>query len=96
MPRVPRLTWIEDPQSFCYTPHVEHETQQGVSQCALDYQVEPMNALNAQDVKRAAMLVMLLMLVYTAPQWLLSPGQAKTSSYEAPWIYPGLEPQNSH
>jgi hypothetical protein len=47
--------------------------------------------MDKEDLRRAALLTMLVLLVYTAPQWLY-PHQARASSYEAPWIYPGLEP----
>jgi hypothetical protein len=47
--------------------------------------------MDKEDFRKAAMLIMLLLLVYTAPQW-MAPGKAQTSAYEAPWIYPGLEP----
>jgi hypothetical protein len=42
-------------------------------------------------LKRVWTGVMLILLVATAPQWMQS-GAAKASAYEAPWIYPGLEP----
>jgi hypothetical protein len=45
-----------------------------------------------QDIKRAVMLVMLGLLVYTAPQWLFTKEQPRQAAYDAPWIYPGLLP----
>jgi hypothetical protein len=47
--------------------------------------------MSPEDLRRAAMLIMLVMLIYTAPQW-LSPHQAKAATYDAPWIYPGQDP----
>ena len=41
------------------------------------------------------MLVMLVLLVYTAPQW-LSPSHLVSANYDAPWIYPGLDPTVVH
>lgn len=48
--------------------------------------------MDREDFKRAAMLIMLLVLAYTAPQW-MQPGKAQQSNYDAPWVYPGLAPQ---
>ncbi len=47
--------------------------------------------MDKEQLKRIWTAVMLFALVATAPQW-MQPGAAKVSGYEAPWIYPGLEP----
>lgn len=47
--------------------------------------------INRKDLKRVWLALMVLMLTMSAPQW-LNPANKKVSSYDAPWIYPGLEP----
>ncbi|HEY9791170.1 MAG TPA: hypothetical protein V6D22_12260 [Candidatus Obscuribacterales bacterium] len=47
--------------------------------------------MNKDDIRRATTLILLIVLAYTAPQW-LAPGHARTSNYDAPWVYPGLAP----
>lgn len=47
--------------------------------------------MDRTDIKRIAMLAMLLLLALTAPHW-LNPHQRQLSSYDAPWVYPGLNP----
>jgi hypothetical protein len=47
--------------------------------------------MDSGDLKKAAMLVMLLLLVLTAPRW-LNPENRQVSNYDAPWVYPGLDP----
>jgi hypothetical protein len=48
--------------------------------------------MSKADIRRATMMVLFVLLAYTAPQW-LAPGHAQVSAYEAPWIYPSLEPR---
>ncbi|MBX9690708.1 MAG: hypothetical protein K2X27_28595 [Candidatus Obscuribacterales bacterium] len=45
--------------------------------------------MSRQDLRKAGILVMLAMLIGTAPQW-LNPANQHPSNYDAPWIYPGL------
>jgi hypothetical protein len=47
--------------------------------------------MDTETLKRVWTLVMLVLLISTAPQW-MAPGAAKVSTYEAPWVYPGLMP----
>lgn len=49
--------------------------------------------MDAKDFRRAGLLVMLAILAVTAPDW-LNPANQKASSYNAPWVYPALQPQN--
>jgi hypothetical protein len=49
--------------------------------------------MDKETLKRVWTLIMLALLVSTASQW-MQPGAAKVSGYEAPWIYPGLEPKS--
>ena len=44
--------------------------------------------MGKEDLQKLSMLVMLVALIYTAPQW-LDPGALHASTYNAPWIYPG-------
>jgi hypothetical protein len=46
---------------------------------------------NFNELKRVWFLVMVIALIITAPNWLNAKNQAK-SAYDAPWIYPGLNP----
>jgi hypothetical protein len=48
-----------------------------------------------EDLKRVWMAVMFLMLVATAPNWINAEAQ-HPSGYEAPWVYPSLEPPAGH
>lgn len=47
--------------------------------------------MSGEDLKRAGLLVMLAMLVGSAPQW-LNPANQHVSNYDAPWVYPSLSP----
>lgn len=49
--------------------------------------------MNSKDLKRAGLLVMLAMLIGTAPQW-LNPANQHVSNYDAPWVYPALSPSS--
>lgn len=49
--------------------------------------------MDSKDLKRAGLLVMLVMLVSTAPQW-LNPANQHASTYDAPWVYPALSPES--
>jgi hypothetical protein len=49
--------------------------------------------MDAKDLKRAGLLVMLAMLIGGAPQW-LNPANQHASNYDAPWVYPALEPSS--
>lgn len=49
--------------------------------------------MDIKDLKRAGLLVMLAMLIGSAPQW-LNPANQRVSNYDAPWVYPALEPQS--
>ncbi|MBY0358109.1 MAG: hypothetical protein K2W82_08920 [Candidatus Obscuribacterales bacterium] len=49
--------------------------------------------MDRKDLKRAGFICMLILLTMSAPQW-LNPANQSASTYEAPWIYPGLEPVN--
>jgi hypothetical protein len=48
-------------------------------------------SISINDLKRAGLLVMLAMLIATAPHW-LNPANQHASNYDAPWVYPGLSP----
>ena len=47
--------------------------------------------MTSTDLKRAGILAMLALLIGTAPQW-LNPANQHVSTYDAPWVYPGLNP----
>jgi hypothetical protein len=49
--------------------------------------------MNTNDLKRAGLLAMLILLVGAAPQW-LNPANQHVSNYDAPWIYPSLSPSS--
>lgn len=48
--------------------------------------------MSSEDLKKAGFVVMLAMLISTAPQW-LNPANQRLSNYDAPWIYPALSPE---
>lgn len=66
----------------------EHDRCRGVTDWSLATKVIEMDK---NDLRRAGMLAMFLVLVFTAPQW-LNARDEKVSSYSAPWIYPSLQP----
>ena len=51
-----------------------------------------MSPITKKDLQRVYLAIMVVFLVGTAPHW-LSPANQHASSYDAPWVYPGLEPQ---
>lgn len=50
------------------------------------------SAVDKQLLDKLALAVILAVLVSTAPDW-LNPNKQHQSQYDAPWIYPGLAPQ---
>lgn len=47
--------------------------------------------MTQEDFSRLGTAIIFLILVATAPQW-LSRSASMTSSYDAPWVYPGMNP----
>ena len=47
--------------------------------------------MGKQDLRTVWMAVMVATLAYTSPSW-LGPGVKPPVGYDAPWIYPGLNP----
>jgi len=47
--------------------------------------------MGKQDLRTAWLAVMAATLAYTSPSW-LSPTARPPLGYDAPWIYPGLNP----
>ena len=43
------------------------------------------------EIKRLWMGIVVVVLAMTYPSW-ARPGDGRGSSYDAPWIYPGLDP----
>jgi hypothetical protein len=47
--------------------------------------------MSQEDLSRVGTAIVLAVLVVTAPNW-LSAKKHTTSGYDAPWVYPGLNP----
>lgn len=50
--------------------------------------------MTSKDLKRVGLLAMAAILIGSAPTW-LNPANNHVSNYDAPWVYPGLEPTST-